>query len=286
MAEFSSNGTQSSFWQTFVKSRTFLPPEHGSWVLFVTPLAVGGLVGRNWNWPVPVMPLVALALFLSRQPLDLALKTWRGKRPGRDLPAVLAWLAIDGLVGLVAGAYLLWATRLWGLVVLGAAALALMILQLWALQTRLHRTAWIEVLGTLGLGLGGAGMYYVARGAWSPTVLALALLPALQGAGGVLYARWRLRQRRLFLQHKDVTKLARSNLLIYHATSLAVAIALAETTRAPWSVVPLYLLLLLRAAWGMRRTASPARSVQSIGAAEGVVTLISAAWVVLAFLAG
>ena len=176
----------SDLWRAFRRPRTFLPQEHGGWFLFLTPLAVGLLVARQMNDRGLGFALAALAVFLARQPLDLAIRSLSGTRTRADLPAVLAWLAIYG--GLVAGVggYLLFVQKLWGLIPLAAAGAGLLALQLWAGSTRKARTIWAEVIGTAGLALSAAGGHYAATGAGSPTALALWLLLAGEGVGGVL----------------------------------------------------------------------------------------------------
>jgi hypothetical protein len=52
----------------------------------------------------------------------------------------------------------------------------------------------------------------------------------------------------------------------------------------PWSVTPLYGLLLARAGFGTRPSAVPDRSVMIIGVSEGIVTIMAGAWIVLAFM--
>lgn len=109
----------SPFWAAFFRPPTFLPQEHGGWFLFLTPLAVGLAVGGAWNGRAAAFVVAALATFLIRQPLDLALRSLAGKRPRADLPAVATWLGIYAVLAALAGGYLLLGARLWGMLPLG-----------------------------------------------------------------------------------------------------------------------------------------------------------------------
>lgn len=273
----------SPFGAAFFRPRTFLPQEHGGWFLFLTPLAVGLAVGGAWNGRAAAFVIAALTTFLIRQPLDLALRSLAGKRPRADLPAVATWLGIYAVLAALASGYLLLGARLWGMLPLGVGAAALLGLQLWAAHARLARTAWSEVISTAGLGLSAAGAYYAATGVWSNTPLALWMLTALQGVGGVLYSRWRLRRRRLAARGLPQGGVPRVSVLSHHAAGLCLAFGLACAGWAPWAVVPLYALLLGRVAWGTRPSAPPDRSAVVVGVGEGIATLLSGLWLALAF---
>jgi hypothetical protein len=290
-------------WAAFLRPRTFLPQEHGGWFLFLTPLAVGLTVGRAWHVAGLAFALAALAFYMARRPLDLALRSLRGERTRVDLPALGGWLAIYGLLAAAPIAHLVLRERLVGLLPLAAAGLALLSLQLWAAQARRTRTAWSEVVSTASLGLAAAGGYYVGATVAGEahtimTALVLWVLCALQGVGGVLYSRWRLRRRRLSLiegrpergrspatsEHDPAPIVPRVSVLTHHMAALAVAVAIAAAGLAPWAVTLLYAGLLIRVAWGTRPAAPPDRTVIRIGLGEGIVTLAGGVWLTLAFL--
>jgi hypothetical protein len=266
--------------------KAFLPREHGGWFLFLTPLAVGLGVAAQWNGRGLTFAAAALVLFLARPPLDLTLKAWRGKRTRADLPALLTLLAIYGVVVAAAGSALLLSDRLWGLLPLGVLGVGLLTFQLWAATARLARTVWSELLGTAGLALAAAGGYYAATGAWSVTAPVLWLLMAIVGVGGVLHSRWRLRRRRLALKlAMDGIAPAppRVSVLGHYAGGLALVLLLAWLGWAPWAVMPLYIILLTRVAWGTRPAAKADRTVLAIGLGEGIATIISGLWIVAAY---
>lgn len=273
-------------WRSFLEPKTFLPREHGGWFLFLVPLATGLGVSEEWNGRGLMFATAASALFLARQPLDLALKAWRGKRTRADLPALLTWLAIYGGIAAAAGGALLLHERLWGLLPLGAAGAGLLVLQVWAAAARLARTLWSEVIGAAGLALAAPGAHYAATGSWSATTFALWTLMAIVGVGGVLYSRWRLRRRRLAarVNSEELPPAPpRISVLSHYGAGAALAVALAWWGWAPWAIVPLYIILLGRVAWGTRPTARPDRTVLAIGLGEGIATIVSGAWIVAAY---
>ncbi|MGC8781318.1 MAG: YwiC-like family protein [Anaerolineae bacterium] len=266
--------------------KAYLPREHGGWFLFLVPLAVGLGVAGQWNGRGPAFAVAALALFLARPPLELALKAWRGKRTRADLPALLLCLAFYAALVAAAGGVLLLRERLWGLLPLAAASAGLLALQLWAAAARLARTAWSEVIGTAGLALAAPGAHYAAVGRWTATAIALWILMAVVGVGGVLYSRWRLRRRRAAARVREDELPAappRVSVLAHYALGLILAAALAWLGWAPWAVTPLYGLLLIRVAWGARPAARPDRTVLAIGLGEGIATIVSGLWIVLAY---
>lgn len=263
-----------------------LPKEHGGWFLFLVPLAVGLGVAGRFDGRAAAFVITALALFLARRPLDLAIKSWRSKRTRSDLLLPFAWLVVCALSIGIAGAYLLLAARLWGILLLGVVGTGLLALQLWAATARLARTLWSEVIGTAGLALAAPGAHYAATGSWSTTTFALWALMAIVGVGGVLYSRWRLRRRRLAARvNSEELPLAppRISVLSHYGAGAALAAALAWWGWAPWAIVPLYIILLGRIARGTRPTARPDRTVLAIGLGEGIATIVSGAWIIVAY---
>lgn len=267
--------------------KTLLPKEHGSWFLFLAPLAVGLGVAGQLNARGGAFTLAALGLFFARQPLDVTLRGRRGGRTRADLAPALAWLAACALLTALAGAYLLLAARLWALLPLGLAGAGLLALQLWASRARLARTVWSEVIGTAGLALAAPAAHYAATGVWSAAAVTLWLLMAVVGVGGVLYSRWRLRRRRLAARmpvngEGAIAAPPRVSVLSHYGIGLALALLLALFGWAPWTVTPLYLLLFLRVAWGTRSAARPDRTVAAIGLGEGIATIVSGLWIIAA----
>lgn len=62
-----------------------LPQDHGSWVFLLSPLLIGLFIGGAITLASVVLILTALAAFLLRQPLSIAVKVWGGRRARSDL---------------------------------------------------------------------------------------------------------------------------------------------------------------------------------------------------------
>ena len=252
------------------------------------PLAVGIGVAGRLNGGAAAFVIAALALFFTRQPLDLALRSWRGKRTRADLPALLIWLAVCGILIGAAGGWLLLRERLWALLPLGIVGGGLLALQLWAGSARLACTLWSEVIGTAGLALAAAGVHYAAIGARTITAPILWALMAIVGVGGVLYSCWRLRRRRLALKaagdgEGGPSAPPRVSVLSHYGGGAVLTLLLASLDWMPWAVLPLYILLFARVAWGTRPAAQPDRTVLAIGLGEGIATILCGIWIVMAY---
>ena len=79
-----------------------LPQDHGSWVFLFSPLAIGLAAGRAFTPAALAVIVGALAAFLLRQPITIAIKIFTGRRPRNELPAALIWAGMYGAVGLLA----------------------------------------------------------------------------------------------------------------------------------------------------------------------------------------
>jgi len=77
-----------------------LPSEHGSWVFILSPLLIGLFAGGNFSSATVYLIIAAMAAFLIRQPVTIAVKAYSGRRSRRDLPAARFWMVIYGLVAL------------------------------------------------------------------------------------------------------------------------------------------------------------------------------------------
>ena len=59
--------------------------EHGSWVFLFSPLLIGLFAGQSWSMEVGFLILGALAGFLIRHPITIAVKVWSGRRSKAEL---------------------------------------------------------------------------------------------------------------------------------------------------------------------------------------------------------
>jgi hypothetical protein len=241
-----------------------LPVEHGGWGFLFEPIVIALLAAPS----VAAVCLAgaAVAAFLARQPLKVALDDWLRRRS----VSRTAWArAIAAAYLLTATLLLVAATRvsarpLWPLAIVVAPLAAI---TLWFDARGESRRLLPELAGAIALGAvaGAAGL---ADG-W-PGLLALSLwvsalvrvLPAIVTV--------RERVRRLHGETADIWTVANAHALAVVAAMVAVT-AQAMPTAVP--VIALY--LALRAGWDLRPGAPPARAA-AIGLRELVTGLVAA----------
>jgi hypothetical protein len=174
-----------------------LPTEHGAWVFLFSPLLIGIFAAGNFRWASLVLVLTALAAFLMRQPLTIAVKVYSRRRPKTELAAAWFWLVVYGALAF-AGAV--------GLILLGHSivlwlalpALPVLAWYLWLISKRSERRqAVVEIAASGILALGAAAAYWIGLNAYHPLGWILWALCWLQAAGSILYVYLRLHQRRL-----------------------------------------------------------------------------------------
>ena len=78
----------------------FLPQDHGSWVFLLSPLIIGLFAGGSWSIASLFLVVAALAAFLIRQPVTIAVKAYSGRRSRLDLTPARFWIAVYAAVGL------------------------------------------------------------------------------------------------------------------------------------------------------------------------------------------
>ncbi|MDD2695706.1 MAG: YwiC-like family protein [Anaerolineales bacterium] len=179
------------------KKHVALPSEHGAWVFLLSPLAIGLFAGRNWSLASLALVVGALAAFLVRQPVSIAVKVYSGRRPRRDLPAALFWGGVYSAAGLAALAALLNMGYAY-LLYLAIPGLPVFIWHLVLISRRAERRQiGVEVVASGVLALAATGAYWVGKGAAHPTGWWLFGLAWLQSAASIVYAYVRLEQRTL-----------------------------------------------------------------------------------------
>ena len=180
---------------TYLRKQIFLPQDHGSWVFIFSPLIVGLFAGGRFTFASLCLVLAALAAFLVRQPITMAVKAYSGRRPKTDLPAALFWIALYGLIILIA---------LIGLILLGFAFLLLIAIpaapvfawHLWLVSRREERgQVNVEIIATGVLSLAAPAAHWVGLGRYDPAGWWLWLLVWFQTAASIVYAYLRLEQR-------------------------------------------------------------------------------------------
>ncbi len=241
------------------------PAEHGGWGFLVEPCVLGLTLAPSVAGAI--LAIASLAGFLARHPLRL---WFIDRRKGVRYPRTkLAGRACAGYLLLaltmVAAAVALTTQSFWP-PLLAAVPVALVAL---AFDARgRSREALPEAAGAVALGasvgaitLAGGLPSGVAWGAWA--------LLALRAVASVLYVRARIRlDRGLPAGPRAV--------LAGHGAALLAAAGLAHAGVGPWLGVPAFVVLLVRAAWGVSSGRRPIRP-QLLGLQElgyGFVTVV------------
>jgi hypothetical protein len=175
----------------------FLPQDHGSWVFIFSPLLIGLFAGGRFTAVSLSLTIAAVAAFLIRQPITVAVKAYSGRRAKDDLPAARFWVIVYGvivllaLIGLIRAGY----AYLLALAIPGAPVFAW---HLWLVSKREERRQVnVEIIATGVLSLAAPAAYWVGIGDYDPRGWWLWLLVWAQTAASIVYAYLRLRQRDL-----------------------------------------------------------------------------------------
>jgi hypothetical protein len=234
------------FFRTCFKRPVALPQDHGSWVFLLSPLLIGLFAGGQWQPATGPLIFAALAAFLLRQPVTVAVKVLSGRRSRQELPAALFWGVIYGLAGL---GMLAWLARLgWSyLLVLALPGLPVFTWHLVLVSHRAERRKiGVEIVGSGVLALAAPAAFWVGRGQPDPLGWMLFGLAWFQSAASIVYAYLRLQQREL----KEIPPLfdrfrMAKRALLYTSFNLA-----AVTILSIAGLLPILLLLPFALQWG------------------------------------
>ena len=177
--------------------RIALPQDHGSWVFLLSPLLIGLSAGGSLSLASLFLVAAALAAFLARQPVTVAVKILAGRRPRQDLPAAVFWILVYAAVGAaaLAGIALQGFARV---LILAAPGLPVFAWHLYLVSRRAERKQpGVEIAATGVLALAAPAAYWVGTGSTTPVGWALWLLNWLQSAASIVHAYMRLEQRSL-----------------------------------------------------------------------------------------
>ncbi len=248
---------------------TLIPAEHGTWDLLLEPLALGLLVAPSW--PGGLIAMAAIAIFFSRTAL---LKLWvsRGgpeqRKPAREIARWgFGWLALAPVA--LAAAAILGGEGLFLLPLALAAPLAF--LQLRAQLRHEARSVRAEVAGALALSAFTPAIALAAG--WSLGSAALLwAVPALRAMLSVHYVRAKLR-----LERGDDSLIA--NVLDAHTCAAVVMVGLAVAGWLPGLAAAAFVLMSLRAMWGLlsRRARASAKQVGLAEMSLGIVFVVMTA---------
>lgn len=233
-----------------------LPTDHGSWVFLLSPLLIGLFAGGRWTPAVVPLVVAALAAFLLRQPVTIAVKAYSGRRSRSDLPAAVLWILIYGLIGLLAVAILL-VLGFWYLLVLALPAAPVFGWHLHLVSRREERRQLgVEIVGSGVLALAAPAAFWVTLGHADPRGWWLWALTWFQSAASIVHAYLRLEQRELIIAPELPVRLKMARrALLYTTFNLLAVSALSLTANLP-RLLPLpYALQWAETAWGTLRPA-------------------------------
>jgi hypothetical protein len=262
----------------YFRKQIFLPQDHGSWVFIFSPLLVGLFAGKYFGAASVFLVIAAVAAFLLRQPVTMAVKAYSGRRGKTDLPAARFWIVVYSIIIFVALLGLIWAGFLYVLflAVPGAPVFAW---HLWLVSKREERRQVnVEIIATGVLALAAPAAYWVGIGRYDPLGWWLWALAWFQNAASIVYAYLRLEQR----EWKEVP--ARSELwwagwraFAYTTFNLAASIGLGLLSVLPRFIFLPYLVQWLEPLWGIFHPAVKWKPVR-IGIRQLIVSIV---WTIL-----
>ena len=251
-----------------------LPQDHGSWVFLFSPLSIGLFAGKTFSAATLALLVAAIAAFLIRQPVTIAIKAYSGRRPRIDLPAARFWMIVYGALILLSVAEL---------VILGETYVLLLAIpaapvfgwHLWLVSRREERRqAGVEILATGVLALAAPAAYWVCQGHYLPLGWVLWVLTWFQSAASIVYAYLRLEQR----EWKSIPELgarfqAGRRAIAYTVFNLTLAIALGAFNVIPGLIGIPYLVQAAETLWGTVKPAAGANPV-AVGMRQLIVSTV------------
>lgn len=234
-----------------LKKHIALPSEHGAWVFILSPLFIGLFAGERFSIDSVLLIVAAMAAFLLRQPISIAVKAYSGRRLKRDFLPALVWTGIYGLVALLALVGLL--LHGYGFVLyLAGPGILVFVWHLFLVSRRLERRqVGIEVVASGVLALAAPAAFWVGTHQQNPLGWWLFGLTWFQSAASIVYAYVRLKHRLLETNPNIKTRLVMGwRALLYTAFNLiAVSLLSALKFLPPWLALP-YLLQFTETSYG------------------------------------
>ena len=184
-----------SMTRDYLRKQIFLPQDHGSWVFIFSPLLVGLFAGERFTLGSVTLVVAALAAFLIRQPVTIAVKAYSGRRSKNELLPARFWITLYGLIAWVALIDLIRA-GFGFLLLLAIPGLPVFAWHLWLVSRREERRqVYVEIIATGVLSLAAPAAYWVGIGRYDPAGWWLWILVWMQTAASIIYAYLRLEQR-------------------------------------------------------------------------------------------
>ena len=230
------------------EKRYFLPTEHGSWIWWLGPLLIGTVAAGGPTDDTVVLILAGFAAFLLRQPTAFLVKILSGRRPRRELPPTVFWIAVYTLLLVLAVAALVWRGHE-EILVLAVPGVVVFIWHLWLIARRSERgQRGIELVGSGVLALAAPAAYWVSGGVDPFLPWILWIICWLQSAASIVNVYNRLELRGLDAPPSlPLRRRSNQRSLIYHAFNVVLGMILATTGWIPWLATIGFLLMLIDA---------------------------------------
>lgn len=181
--------------QKIFQRKIAITNEHGSWVFLFSPLLIGLFAGQSWSVDVIFLVLGALAGFLIRHPITIAVKAWSGRRSKAELIPAGWWIFIYSLVGVIMIGGLV-VRGLGYLLILAIPGILVFIWHLYLVYNRAERGQMgIEIVASGVLALIAPAGYWIGVGGISSLGWWLWGLTWFQSAAAIVYVYLQLVQR-------------------------------------------------------------------------------------------
>ena len=264
------------------KRHIALPQDHGSWVFILSPLIIGLFVSGTYTLASFALTVAAMAAFLIRQPVVIAIKAYSGRRSRDDLPAARFWMIFYGLIVIMSIAELVYLGYTF-ILYLGIPAMPIFAWHLWLVSRREERRqAGVEILATGVLALAAPAALWAGRGSYDPLGWALWVLTWFQSAASIVYAYLRLHQRELKeISDKKMMWTMGGRAAAYTTLNVIIALGMSAARIAPPLIFIPFLLQFGETLWGITHPAVGAKPV-TIGVRQLIVsTLFTVLFIVL-----
>ncbi|MBN2145791.1 MAG: YwiC-like family protein [Anaerolineales bacterium] len=272
--------------KTFLRKQYAIPGEHGAWVFLLSPLLIGLVAARSFTPASALLVVAALAAFLIRQPVTIAVKAFSGRRSPHDLAPAAFWAMLYGIIGLAALAGLL--VQGFGfLLYLALPGILVFAWHLWLVSRRAERRqAGVEIVGSGVLALAAPAALWVGTGQYLPEGWWLFALTWLQSAASIVHAYLRLAQRELAeAPPRPVLLRMARRALLYTTFNLVIVLACSLSGILPSFLFLAYLLQWCETVYGALRPAIGIKPTQ-IGLRQLAVSTLFTVVFIVFWLAG
>lgn len=264
--------------QSFLRKQIAIPQDHGSWVFILSPLIVGIFAGKTFSYTSLSLAITAMAAFLLRQPVAMAVKAYSGRRPRTDLPAARFWIMVYGVIVLLGlGELFLFGDGY--IAYLAVPGIPIFAWHLWLVSRRAERRqAGVEIIATGALSLAAPAAYWIGIGHYDVFGWWLWLLTWLQSAASIVHAYLRLEQReRAEVQERSEQWKMGRRALAYTSFNLVLALTLGLSSILPGLIFVPYLVQWFETLWGVFNPAVKLKPA-AIGVRQLIVSIL---WTIL-----